>query len=124
MDLAIEDLRNIRVGRQPLCDWTSTEVQTTAGCMRTPIQEGHRRHVNLFRHNKRDSLTRFQGDLDWLPRRIPRRDDIDGVRYRIVNLNHQLTEAVIHSMAHRLVRVNIRDRATADLSSCRRIMIG
>src|SRR5215472_259411 len=118
MDGAIENLRGFRVRRQPLRDWSSPEVQAAAGGVCAPVQERHRRHVDLFRHHKRHRLARFERHFDRLPGRVARGHDVDGVRYRVMHLHHQLAEAVVHSMADRLGRADVCNRAAPNAWSC------
>ena len=124
MDLAVESLRHIRIGRQPLRDRRRPEIQTASRGMGPTVQEGHRRHVELIRHHEGHGLPRFERHFDRLPRRIARGHDIDGVRHGVVQLHHQFTEAVVHAMAHRLDSTDVRDRTAPDHLPGLRIMVG
>ena len=99
MDLAVERLRYIRIGGQPLGDRTGPEVQPAAGGMGSAVQKRHRRHIELLRHHERHGLPCLKRHFNRLPRRIARRHDVDGVRHGIVHLHHQFTEAVVHPMS-------------------------
>ena len=124
MDLAIERLRHIGIGGQPLGDRTGPEVQAAPGGMGPAVQERHRRHIELVRHHERHGLPRLEGHFNRLPWRIARGHDVDGVRHGVVHLHHQFTEAVVHPITDRLDRANVRDRTAPDRLPGLRIMIG
>ena len=45
MDLAVERLRHIRIGGQPLGNRTGPEIQAAPRRMSPAVQERHRRHI-------------------------------------------------------------------------------
>ena len=124
MDRAAEQLRRIRIVRQALGKRLRAEVKSAAGRMRPAVEILIRCVQDLIWHLERHRLARFQRHFDRLSRRIAGLDDIDGVRHRVVDRDHQFTEAAADAGADRLIRMNVRDRAAVDELAVLRIMIG
>ena len=124
MNGAAEQLRRIRVIVQSQRKRLSAEVKPAAGCMRSPVQIGVRRHLNLLRHLERDRFSGFQCHFNRLPRRVPRLNDVDRMRHRIMDGHHQLTETSADPEADRFIGMNIRNGPAIHQFSVRRIMIG
>ena len=92
--------------------------------MRTAVDVLVRCVHDLIGHLERHRLPCFQRHFDRLSRRIAGFDDVDRVRHRVVDGDHQLTEAAAHTGTDRLVAVNVRDRTAPHQLAVFRAVIG
>ena len=91
--------------------------------MRAAVQKSHRGHRNVLGHRERDGLARLKPDFDRLARRIACRHDIDRMRHAVIQLDHELTETAVHSIAHRFDGPNVRQRTASDRLPGLRIVV-
>ena len=73
---------------------------------------------------KETVLPASSADFDRLARRIACRHDIHRMRHAVIELDHELTEAAVHSIAHRFDGPDIRQRTASDLVAGLRIVVG
>ena len=124
VDRAAEQLGRVRIVGQALCKRSRAEVETAAGRVRAAVNVLVRRIQDLVRHLEGHRLSCFQRHFDRLSGRIAGFDDVDGVRNRVVDGDHQLTEAAADTGTDRLVAVNVRDRTAIHQLAVLRIVIG
>ncbi len=124
VDRAAEQLRGIRIVRQALRKRFRAEVEAAAGRMRAAVDVLVRRVHDLLWHLERNGLSSFQGHFHRLSGRIAGFDDVDRMRHRVVDGDHQLTEAAADAVPDRLVGMNVRDRTAPHQLAVLRIVIG
>ena len=108
MHLTAEQLRRVLVGGQTGRKRRRPEVESSSGGVRPPVQqwEGNFQHGRW--HLEGDRLARRDRVFAGQARRIPRGHQLRGVRNRIVDLGHQLTETAVTAIGERLRAVNVR----------------